>query len=255
MSRGRKLSSPSAENLRIYNFVRKGCANDMKKKFEVKTLRDEAADIIRELILKGNYKPGQRLNENEFSESLGISRTPVREALIILEQDGLLSTKKHVGTFVSSFSTDEIIELLGIQSVLEGLAASLATKNISDHELKKLEELHNKFIAENENNIMDHPEKFFTYDRCFHSALIGYSRSSRLKNILEKQLSVIYLCRYYTITAPDRYKHSIAEHGTILEAVAARDEGAAEQAAKHHLESVRRDFIRSLSERSGETDP
>lgn len=225
----------------------------MKKKLEVKTLRDEAADIIRELILKGNYKPGQRVNENEFSESLGISRTPVREALIILEQECLLSTKKHVGTYVSSFSEDAIIELLRIQSVLEGLAASLVAKNISDQEIKKLEELHTKFLAENDRYIMDHPERFFTYDHSFHSALIGYSKSSRLKNILEKQLSVIYLCRYYTITAKDRYRHSIAEHAKIIEAVAARDESSAEQAAKNHLESVRRDFIQSLSKRSGET--
>jgi DNA-binding GntR family transcriptional regulator len=225
----------------------------MAKKFQVKTLRDEASDIIRELILKGTYKPGQRVNENEFGESLGISRTPVREAMIILEQDGLLSTKKHVGTYVSSFSSDEIIELLHIQSVLEGLAASLAAKNISDQEIKKLKEMHAKFLAENETSIMDHPENFFNYDRHFHSALIGYSKSYRLKNILEKQLSVIYLCRYYTITAKDRYTHSIAEHAKIIEAVIARDAASAERAAKNHLDSVRRDFIHSLSKNSRET--
>ena len=96
-----------------------------------------------------------------------------------------------------------------------------------------------------------HPmgRSFINTYRRFHHYIIEFSKSSVLKKIIEKQLATIYLCRYYAILAPDRQKHSIKEHQRIIIALKKKDPVAAENAARNHLESVKRDFIKMHSDK------
>jgi DNA-binding GntR family transcriptional regulator len=205
-----------------------------------KTIRFDLIKILQELILGGRYTPGQRIREEEIIEEYGVSRTPIREAFVSLEQEGLIEIKPHKGVFISTFSPEEIIDILRIEGVMEGLAASMAAKNLSEKEIEEM--------AADTQKVQDrlskrfNPEEFHQYDRRFHHALVSGSGSPILTKMLEKQLAQIYLCRYYTITAPERFSHSINEHNQIVETLRDRNPKLADQAARNHMESVSKDF-------------
>jgi len=205
-----------------------------------KTMRKDLVGLLRELILSGEYVPGQRIREEEIVGKYGVSRTPVREAIVSLEQYGLVEIRPHRGVFVASFSSEEIIEILRIEGVMEGLAASLAAQNLSEEEIEKTE----ASIEKTERKLAKrfNPEDFYRYDQQFHHWLVHASSSQVLERILEKQLAQIYLCRYYTIVAPERFPHSIREHAEIFKYLKKRNPEQAEQAARSHLESVIEDF-------------
>lgn len=209
----------------------------------LRTMRSDIVKIIQEAILSKEYEPGQRIREEEIIDRIGVSRTPIREAFVVLEQEGLIEIKPHRGTYVATFTRDEIIDLLSIESVMEGLAASLAAQNATDEQIGKMENL-----LESSKSILEKKfdsEEFYRYDRKFHHSIVVCSGSPTISRVLEKQLSQIYLCRYYTITTPNRFAHSISEHQEILKSIKQRDPASAERAARFHMESVKRDFINS----------
>jgi DNA-binding GntR family transcriptional regulator len=205
-----------------------------------KTMRDDLVGVLQQLILSGEYVPGQRIREEEIVEKYGVSRTPIREAIVSLEQEGLVEIRPHRGVFVASFSPEEIVEILRIEGVMEGLAASLAAQNLSDEEIEKTE----AGILKTERKLAKQfkPEDFYRYDQQFHHWLVRGSGSPVLIRILEKQLALIYLCRFYTITAPERFPHSIREHAEVVKYLKQRDSRQAEKAARNHLESVIEDY-------------
>jgi DNA-binding GntR family transcriptional regulator len=204
-------------------------------------MRNDLILFIQELILSYRYKPGERIKEEEIATDLGISRTPIREALAVLEQQGLVEQKPHCGTFVATFTSAEIVDLLRLEAVLEGLAASRAAENISDEQIAELEDLNHK--AESELSIEFDNERFYSYDRIFHNKIVDCSGSQIIRRSVEVQLARIYLCRLYTITAPNRFKHSIREHKELLESIKKRDPVLAEASARKHLDSVIKDFL------------
>ena len=205
-----------------------------------KTMRSDLIILLQEFILSGEYIPGQRIREEELIEKYGVSRTPIREAFVSLEQEGLIEIKPHRGVFVSTFSPHEIIEILRIEGVMEGLAASLAAINITNQQIEAIESDAKK--AEERLIKQFRPEKFYQYDRDFHRSLVKGSGSPILIRMLEKQLAQIYLCRYYTITAPERFEHSIKEHHRIIDCIKQRNADDSEKAARKHMEGVIEDF-------------
>jgi DNA-binding GntR family transcriptional regulator len=209
----------------------------------LRTMRADLVKIIQESILSKEYVPGQRLREEDIVERFGVSRTPIREAFVVLEQEGLVEIRPHRGVYVATFTRDEIVDLLSIESVMEGLAASLAAQNATDEQIATMEELLGTAKTILEKNFDS--EEFYRYDRKFHHSVVVCSGSQTISRVLEKQLSQIYLCRYYTITTPNRFAHSIREHHDILESIKKRDPASAERAARYHMESVKRDFINS----------
>lgn len=206
-----------------------------------RTMRTELVQLIREAILNREFLPGQKLVEEEICLKFGVSRTPIREALLVLEQEGLIDNQPHVGMFVISFRREEIVDLLRVEAAMEGLAAGEAAKRITLEEIGELESL------QQEMSLRQQPvgqEEFFDYDRKIHAMLVRCSGSPTLINILEKQLSLVYLCRFYTIRAPDRYSHSVKEHQAIIDSFKSHDPVRSEKAAQDHLESVIKDFVR-----------
>jgi len=208
-----------------------------------RTMRGDLVKIIQDEILGKRYVPGERIKEDELSALLGISRTPIREALVVLEQQGLVVQKPHRGTFVATFEPEEIVDLLRVEAVLEGLAASLAAEHRTEEQVKGLEDLTVSML--NRLKKRYDPEAFYNYDRNFHYKLVECSGSATITKIVEVQFAQIYLCRYYTITAPNRFQHSVAEHQEIVERLRRSDAAGAEKAARRHLQSVIRDYMSS----------
>ncbi len=206
----------------------------------LRTMRGDLVQIIQQEILGKKFKPGERIKEELICTELGISRTPVREALVVLEQQGLVVQKPHRGTFVANFSPTEIVDLLRLEAVVEGLAASLAARNRTEQQLEAIETLTESISWA----LTEHfdAEVFYNYDRNFHYKIVESSGSPTIVRVVEVQLAQIYLCRYYTITAPNRFVHSIREHQEIIECLRSCDAAGAERAARNHLESVIHDY-------------
>ena len=135
---------------------------------EYKPLRDVVFENLREAIVEGRLKPGQRLMEVQLAEQLGVSRTPVREAIRKLELEGLVVMLPRKGAYVANMSLKDLIDVLEIRASLEGLAASLAAERITDEDIKKLESIVEEFKdGINESNV----EALLRKDVEFHECI------------------------------------------------------------------------------------
>lgn len=146
-------------------------------------MKIEVCDAIRQKIVRLEYKPGQRLNEQGLAKALGVSRTPVREALILLSTEGLVTMAPNVTTHVSDISLTKLRELVELRLILEQGAARLAAQNRTNDQLANLEALAKKI----ENASPDDPSQMMIYDTEFHQI----SRQATNNEALSKQLVVV----------------------------------------------------------------
>jgi len=204
-------------------------------------LRKEIAKTIRKSILSGQFQPGERIPIEYLTKKLRVSPTPVQDAFLMLEQEGLVVIKPHSGVYVRTFTKEELVDVLLVEGMCESLAASMAAKRVTQSQLAAIEKWHNDFAKDPSSEY----RRFRNYDLKFHSMIVTCSRSQVLIDILTRQLYQISLSRYYTSTAPNRMPHSIVEHGKIIECLRNRDPEGAEKAVRSHLESAVRDLLAS----------
>lgn len=212
-------------------------------------MRGDLVSIIQDEILGKRFKPGERIKEESICRELGVSRTPVREAMAVLAQRGLVVQKPHHATVVATYTPREIVDLLRVESAVEGMAAALAASNRTEEQLKGLESL----TESARSSLTEHfdSDAFFNYDRKFHLNLVECTGSPVVTRIVEVQLALISLSRYYTITAPHRFSHSVKEHQDIIECLRRSDPVCAERALHKHLQSVISDYQASVEAHGG----
>lgn len=193
---------------------------------------------IREDILNGKYKERDELRENTIGKELGVSRTPVREALRQLELEGLVSIIPNRGAYVTGISHKDIWDIYMIRSMLEGLCARWAAEHITDAQLDELEEtiLLSEFQMKKESGFS--PEQVAALDGRFHSILYEASGSRILDHVLTDFHNYVQTARKSSIVSEDRARKSIREHRQILRAIRDRDPEMAEQLANEHIMQV-----------------
>jgi DNA-binding GntR family transcriptional regulator len=217
-------------------------------RLEVPSLRDSVYEAIKASILRHEYPPGAKIPEIVIAESLGVSRTPVREALNRLEREDIVDVVPRYGAFVRTFSAEEILEILRIQEVLEGLAVRLAAPRISDVEVRHMEiNLENIAADAPKPEILD---RFMNYDIDFHGAIAAAGSSPRLESLLSNIRAQMTMCRFATMHLPGRITRSVKEHRAIIEGLKSRRPERAEKAARGHMAAVITDFVREKSENS-----
>ncbi|MCL5778637.1 GntR family transcriptional regulator [Limibaculum sp. FT325] len=197
-------------------------------------------------IRRGALPPGARLREAELAERLGISRTPVREAIRMLESDGLVVHAPRAGATVRRLEHAEVVELYEMRAVLEGAAARLAARAASEAEIAELEALNAEIAAA--------PDAAAAYElnREFHRMLLEAAKNRYLvksMNALQQTLTVLGPT---TLTDPGRAEQAVAEHASVLAALAARDGARAEAEMRAHIEAAHRVRLRALR-RGGES--
>ncbi len=208
-----------------------------------KPLRELVLDAIREAIINGNLKPRERLMEIQLAEELGVSRTPIREALRKLELEGFIVMIPRKGAYVADISFKDIADVYEIRAALEGLAAALAAERITDEELEEMERyLVGKAEAIANNDI----EKLVDVDTKFHELIYQASRNERLSNIINNLREQIQRCRITSLSVPGRMKESLQEHRAIVEAIQSRDTQLARQVAQDHIENAENIMMESL---------
>ena len=187
---------------------------------------------LREEILSGKYQKDEELKEKTIGEELGVSRTPVREALRQLELEGLVTIIPNRGAFVEGISKDDIQDIYEIRSLLEGLCAKKAVTGITDKELEELEE--NLYLTEFHIQ-KEHFEQILELDNRFHEILYEASKSKMLKHVLSDFHHYVERVRKVSLSGTKRAKESNEEHKRIVEALKAHDAEKAQQLANQHI--------------------
>jgi DNA-binding GntR family transcriptional regulator len=200
-----------------------------------KPLRELVLEAIRSAIKSGILQPRERLMEIQMAEELGVSRTPIREALRKLELEGFIVMVPRKGAFVADLSFKDIADVFEIRAALEGLAAGLAAERITEEELEDMERhLVEKQAAINQKDIA----RLVEVDTKFHELLYRASRNERLSVIISNLREQIQRFRLTSLSSPGRMKDSLEEHKKIVEAIQSRDIQVARQAAQEHIENA-----------------
>lgn len=192
-------------------------------------------------IRAGRLAPGARLREVELAERLGVSRTPVREAMRLLEADGLVVHQPRLGAVVRSLDYAEIMELYEMRAVLEGTAARLAARAASDVELAELVALNADFAA-----AADDQARAAEINRQFHLILQDAAKNRFLIKSISTLQRTMMILGPTTLMQRDRATAAVAEHDRILAALNARDGARAETEMRAHIEAAQRARLRDL---------
>ena len=176
--------------------------------------------------------PGEiRLDERRLSQDLAISRTPVREAITILEQEGFVRSTPRRGIFVVRKTKAEVLEMIAVWAALESLSARLATKNASDTDLAALKDMFSEFKDEKP---ADHLSEYSEANIAFHQTIIRLGGCKLIADITENLFIHMRAIRKVTIGQDNRAERSIVDHMNIIDALVARDADRAEQLVREH---------------------
>ena len=198
------------------------------------SLRDQAYALLKNAITDADiYDPAYdlRLDERQLMKALGVSRTPVREALSILEQEGFLRTVPRRGIFIVRKTKRQIVEMVQVWAALESMAARLATLNAPDSEIAKLRHLFDEF----ENSPpSEHLSEYSDVNIAFHQGVIRLGGSQLIEDATHNLFLHVRAIRRATITQSDRAARSIIDHLKIVEALERRDTELAERLSRQH---------------------
>lgn len=190
--------------------------------------KDAYLQIVRD-IRAGVLKPGDRLTETELAARLGISRTPVREAIRQLEADGLVVHVPRLGATIRSLDHSEISELYEMRAVLEGTSARLAARAASEVELGEIIALQDAM------NTAQDTEELYRLNQQFHAAILDAARNRFLVRAVESVQKTLLILGRSTMEESGRAEAALEEHSAIVTALVARDGDAAEQAMRAHI--------------------
>jgi DNA-binding GntR family transcriptional regulator len=200
------------------------------------SLRDLAYAKLRQAIAEADIYGSRepiRLDERTITEALGVSRTPIREAMTLLEQEGFLRAVPRRGVFIRRKTRREIVEMIQMWAALESMAARLATLKATDDEIADLRRLFDRFHGERQAPAR-HIDEYSEANITFHEALVKLSKSHSIAHTIRNVFAHVRAIRKLTISQSDRASRSITDHMQIIEALEARDTEGAERLARQH---------------------
>lgn len=199
-------------------------------------LREIVYEELKMQILTGKITPGTRMMEVELAESMGVSRTPIREAIKKLEQEGLVIIEPRKGAYASQISVKDMVDILEVRQDMEGLAAHMAAYRMTPKQMRELERIsisYNKAVAES--NVSD----MIKYDTDFHNLIVESCDNSILTMMINQLQELLLRFRYVYY---DNLKHAEkmpSEHSMIMEAIKDGRSDAARASAEMHIERIK----------------
>lgn len=205
-------------------------------------LRDVVFQTLRQAILRGRLQPGERLMEIHLAQKLGVSRTPVREAIRMLELEGLVTMVPRRGAIVADITVSDLEDVLEVREALEELAVRKACQNMTGEQLEKLKQAAERFSGCLKEDLMASAQA----DVEFHEIICEATKNKRLVQILNNIREQIY--RYRLENLKDRSSHAnlVEEHAAICRALEERSEEKASEAIRIHIEHQKDSIIESL---------
>lgn len=203
-----------------------------------RNLAEEVADHLRDAIISGALKPGERIDQDQISEQLGISRLPVREALIALHGEGLVRTLPRRGTYVERLTPDDIADHYQLFGHMAGLAASRAAARASDEEIEQMRRLHAEMAG------VSDPEELERLNHDLHRVVNIAGGSRRLNTLID--LLARSLPQHFYAMNPEWISEAHGHHADIVAAIASRDPAKAQRAMEAHMIAGARHAVEAL---------
>ena len=201
-----------------------------------KPLREMVYEELKMQILKGSIIPGTRMMEVELAEEMGVSRTPIREAIRKLEKEGLVTIEPRRGAYASMISTEDMVEILEVRQDLEGLAAYFAADRMTKGQMEELKQVSNSY---NEAVRQGNMEAMIKHDTRFHHIIVESCRNKILVQMIEQLQELVLRFRYIYYDNFRRAENMPEEHEAIVAAIAEGDADKARAAADIHIERLK----------------
>jgi len=184
------------------------------------SLHESLVAPLREMILQGELRPGEKVPEEQLCERFGVSRTPIREALKVLAAEGVLQILPHRGAIVARITEDQIEELFPIMASLERLAGALACARATDADIARVRALHDRMMECFENG--DEVE-YLKHNRLIHESFFEIAGNVTLSAFYQQILTRIHACRFVVRKSREHWANAVSEHCEMIEALEARD--------------------------------
>lgn len=210
---------------------------------DYKPLREVIFDTLREAIIVGELKPGERLMEVQLAEKMGVSRTPVREAIRKLELEGLVNMIPRKGAHVADLSVKDIMDVLEVRATLDGLASHLAASRITDEELKELKHIQIQF---NKHVKKDNLQGSIKKDVEFHEIIYCSSRNDKLIQIVNNLREQVHRFRVIYLKDYSSGREILKEHEEIIDAMEKKDSDMARKVAIEHIKNQQETIVKAI---------
>jgi DNA-binding GntR family transcriptional regulator len=218
--------------------------NSASFEFVNHTLADKIYEVVKKSIIYQEYKQGSRLVDQEIADLLGVSRTPVREAISRLAAEGLVSSIPRHGVFVTELSEKDIREIYEVRESLEVLAIRLAVALMSDEDINGLQDISSRY---HDSMLKDDYMACYDLDRQFHDRLVKMSGNSLLADMYKALSGKIQISRWKHCRDRNRTEQSLHEHILILQALQSRDAEQAILRLREHIGTVKVDLLKNAS--------
>ena len=206
-------------------------------------LKGWAYDTIKQVILNSQVRPGEQLHIEKLAEKMNVSRTPIREALLRLEGDGLVESASRVGFFVKGITKRDLRELFELREITEGYAAEKAASLLTDDDLAQIDSLQKEAVSAVEQKNLP---KFNEMEIALHTFIIKKSQNRRLLKLIESLKDLIHRQRFLALKSFENVKKSLNEHQLIINALHKRDGKLAGELMKKHICAVRNRLLEFL---------
>ena len=206
-------------------------------------LHVQVAERLRVAIDSGELAPGVRLNEVELCNDMGVSRTPLREAIRSLATEGLVELQPNRGAIVSVISREDVTEILPIMASLEGLGGRLAAVNMEWEKILQVRNIHNQMIGHYRNGAVD---DYFETNRLIHELITEGSGNQTLVDTINNLSAKVRRARFSAHMTAESWAKAVAEHEEIIDALESRDSDRLEAVLIQHIETKRTTIIGAL---------
>jgi DNA-binding GntR family transcriptional regulator len=210
-----------------------------------------ATELIRQAIIEGRLRPGQRLKEEELARELRISRTPVREALLVLQSEGLIDSAPYQGATVRVHRPEDLLDMYNLRALLEGYAARRAAELIGADDIEQLRASCERFASLDPKTDL---RELVSENLLFHNTILDAAGSDRLADMVRKVIELPLVYKSYIWYSPNQKRISEHAHRQLTAALAGHDPERAELIMKEHVYEARDVLVAHLEE-NGELEP
>jgi DNA-binding GntR family transcriptional regulator len=197
-----------------------------------RSLHDEIANQLRDMVVDGDLKPGQKVPEPDLCRRFGVSRTPLREALKVLAAEGIIQLLPNRGAVIAQITDEEIEQIFPIMGALEALAGELACERMSEEDLAKLRRLHKTMIGHYRRG---ERLPYSKLNRAFHEAIFAAAGNASLSALYQQLIFRIHAIRFVAKKSAERWAQAVDEHEQMMAALEARDGKKLARILKLHL--------------------
>ena len=209
----------------------------------ISTIKDQVYSVIKENILNQNFKPGQRLQELEIAKELNVSRSPVRSAINELVGEGLLECIPNKSVIVRRLSEKDILDAFEFRLVIEGFAVQRTIELLDDAIAARLMKFRDEFMSHATYNDV---QEYIKVDTAFHEFLVSTAGNAILMDALNKVAMLINPFRVYSLSSQERFRDSIDEHTSLIDAIIRRDAARASGICSTHLRLAKDEIIKHI---------